>query len=256
MDDFGTGYSSLIALANLPFDVLKIDRSFVTPLDRKGDTLLVSAMTGIAQGRRLQTVGEGIATEGQLAALIGVECDLGQGYLFAKPLEQADLAALVTLEAGFAEIVRRVRLAESGPSVSYLPGVAGPLPPARVLVVEDNPADLQLLRVLLGSAGHQITEVADPRSFMAALREVQPDLVLMDLRLKGTSGFELVEQADELLTMPVVAVTGYPDWVVDHDARSRHFTSVLSKPVEPETLLARLDCLLAGRPRRPAKIPA
>ena len=155
----------------------------------------------------------GVETEGQLAALIGVECDLGQGYLFAKPLEQAELATLVTLEA-------------------------------------------QLLRVLLGSAGHEMTEVTDPVGFMAALREVQPDLVLMDLRLKGTSGFELVEEADTLLTMPVVAVTGYPDWVVDHDARSRHFTSVVSKPVEPGALLARLDGLLAGRPRRPAKIPA
>jgi diguanylate cyclase (GGDEF)-like protein len=118
MDDFGTGYSSLIALANLPFDVLKIDPSFVTPLDGGGDPLLVSAMTWIARGRGLETVGEGIETEGQLAALVAVRCDLGQGYLFAGPLERADLASLARLEAGFAEIVRRVRSATGGPSLA------------------------------------------------------------------------------------------------------------------------------------------
>ena len=109
MDDFGTGYSSMIALSNLPIDVLKIDRSFVTPLDRGGDNLLVSAMTFIAQGRAMETVGEGIETEGQLVALIGAGCDLGQGYLFARPLERDQLQGLADLELRFAERVRQTR---------------------------------------------------------------------------------------------------------------------------------------------------
>jgi len=114
MDDFGTGYSSLIALTNIPLDVLKIDRSFVTPLYPGGDALLVSAMTLIARGRNLETIGEGIETEGQLIELIAAGCDLGQGYLFAKPLEREQLEGLVALESGFADTVRRARLAALG----------------------------------------------------------------------------------------------------------------------------------------------
>ena len=110
MDDFGTGYSSLIALANLPLDVLKIDQSFVSPLDRGGDNVLVSAMTLIAQGRHLETIAEGIETEAQLVALISAGCDLGQGYLFARPLEIDQLAGLAGYEHGFGDVVGRARL--------------------------------------------------------------------------------------------------------------------------------------------------
>ena len=110
MDDFGTGYSSLIALTNIPLDVLKIDRSFVTPLYPGGDALLVSAMTLIARGRSLETIGEGIETEGQLIELIVAGCDLGQGYLLAKPLEREELTSLAAIESGFADTVRRARL--------------------------------------------------------------------------------------------------------------------------------------------------
>jgi EAL domain-containing protein (putative c-di-GMP-specific phosphodiesterase class I) len=140
MDDFGTGYSSLIAVATLPLDVLKIDRSFVTPLEIGGDSLLVSAMTGIARGRGLETIGEGIESITQLAALIAVECDLGQGYLFAKPMEQDQLETLTSIESGFADTVRRVRsclLADSGSL--HRADDARPGEAARILVVEENP---------------------------------------------------------------------------------------------------------------------
>jgi EAL domain-containing protein (putative c-di-GMP-specific phosphodiesterase class I) len=111
MDDFGTGYSSLIALSNLPLDILKIDRSFVAPLDNGGDSLLVSAMTFIAKGRVLETIAEGIETVGQLVALIAAGCDFGQGYLFSKPLEVEQLQGLAPHEPGFAELVHHARLA-------------------------------------------------------------------------------------------------------------------------------------------------
>jgi EAL domain-containing protein (putative c-di-GMP-specific phosphodiesterase class I) len=107
MDDFGTGYSSLVSLANLPFDVLKIDRSFVSPLDQGGDRLLVSAMTLIARGRALETIGEGIETLGQLGALMSVGCELGQGYLFARPLEREQMEDIAAIEPGFGDLVQQ-----------------------------------------------------------------------------------------------------------------------------------------------------
>lgn len=103
MDDFGTGYSSLMALADLPLDVLKIDRSFVIPLD--GGDSLVSAMTTIARGWDLETIAEGIETDAQLVALVAAGCDSGQGYLFSRPLESEQLAGLAPYEFSFAELV-------------------------------------------------------------------------------------------------------------------------------------------------------
>ena len=111
MDDFGTGYSSLLALTSLPFDTLKIDRSFVAPLDASGDRTLVSAVSAIAASRRLLTIAEGVETDDQLAALIGARCDMAQGYLFSRPLERAGMATLTAVESQFGETVRRVRQA-------------------------------------------------------------------------------------------------------------------------------------------------
>lgn len=122
MDDFGTGYSSLIALSNLPLDVLKIDRSFVNQLGEGGDSLLVSAMTLIAQGRNLETVAEGIETEGQLVTLMATGCDLGQGYLFSRPLEAKHLQGLSSSEFHFADAVRQARSATmAAPRASAVP---------------------------------------------------------------------------------------------------------------------------------------
>lgn len=114
MDDFGTGYSSLVALTSLPFNVLKIDRSFVSPLDRGGDRLLLSAIALIARSRQLETIGEGIETATQLTALMAAGCDLGQGYLFAKPLERERLRDLAALESTFGDVVREARAAVLG----------------------------------------------------------------------------------------------------------------------------------------------
>ena len=253
MDDFGTGYSSLIAVATLPLDVLKIDRSFVVPLELSGDSLLVSAMTGIARGRGLETIGEGIETNNQLAALIAAECDLGQGSLFSRPLERDQMESLTALESSFADTIRQARPSLFLDSFAHHRSAPGQVQPARVLVVEENPDDLDLLQRILHGSHHEITGVGDPAAFRAALRDCQPDLVLMGLRFRSTSGFDLVEQSETLLTMPVVAVTGLPEWALRNEPRNSHFAAVIHKPVDPVKLLAQIQSLLAGRPRRPAK---
>ncbi|MGY1813691.1 putative bifunctional diguanylate cyclase/phosphodiesterase [Blastococcus sp. SYSU D00820] len=100
LDDFGTGYSSLAHLRQFTVDVLKIDRSFVAAIE--GDSELPSILRGVIDlGRTLglEILAEGIETEGQLALLRRGRCDLGQGYLFARPLESAD-AELMLLGEG------------------------------------------------------------------------------------------------------------------------------------------------------------
>jgi EAL domain-containing protein (putative c-di-GMP-specific phosphodiesterase class I) len=87
IDDFGTGYSSLAYLQKFPVDSLKIDRSFITGMSHspEGDALLHTLMQ-LGKSLNLQTLAEGIEESGQLTRLQIEECDVGQGFLFARPL--------------------------------------------------------------------------------------------------------------------------------------------------------------------------
>jgi EAL domain-containing protein (putative c-di-GMP-specific phosphodiesterase class I) len=93
MDDFGTGYSSLAYLGNFPFDKIKIDRSFVRDmLVRKDCQTIVRAVVGLARSLGITTIIEGIETKEQLAGAKADGCDEGQGYLFAKPMPEPQVA--------------------------------------------------------------------------------------------------------------------------------------------------------------------
>jgi EAL domain-containing protein (putative c-di-GMP-specific phosphodiesterase class I) len=96
LDDFGTGYSSLSYLKHLPLDTIKIDRSFVAGLDGETDRSIVEAVIGLAHGLRISVVAEGIETEEQFELLRGLGCDVGQGYLFARPLPAAEAGRLLS----------------------------------------------------------------------------------------------------------------------------------------------------------------
>jgi diguanylate cyclase (GGDEF)-like protein/PAS domain S-box-containing protein len=87
LDDFGTGYSSLSYLHRLPVDALKIDRSFVSEVDREAKhAQLVRTIVHFARSAKLAVVGEGVVSPAQLAFLRSLGCDLAQGYYFARPL--------------------------------------------------------------------------------------------------------------------------------------------------------------------------
>jgi len=96
MDDFGTGYSNLAYLQQLPIDVLKIDRSFVTGMLADRDKIaIVRAILSLAQALGMKTTAEGIETNELAQTLAGLGCTYGQGYLFARPLKAADAYALL-----------------------------------------------------------------------------------------------------------------------------------------------------------------
>lgn len=87
LDDFGTGYSSLSYLKRFPLDVIKIDRSFVAGLGTVGhDSAIVDAVLGMSRALGLLAVAEGIEDERQLAHLRARGAEVGQGYLFARPM--------------------------------------------------------------------------------------------------------------------------------------------------------------------------
>ncbi|MGH9050928.1 MAG: bifunctional diguanylate cyclase/phosphodiesterase, partial [Acidimicrobiia bacterium] len=101
VDDFGTGYSSLGLIKHLPVDTIKIDRTFVDGLGQDGgDDTVVRAILGLAQGLGVKTVAEGIEGAAQLEVLRKLDCDLGQGYYFSRPLTAEAVDEL--LHAGLA----------------------------------------------------------------------------------------------------------------------------------------------------------
>ena len=95
IDDFGTGYSSLARLRDMPVDVLKIDRSFVSGVDTDPQNQsIVSAFIELARGLGLTTLAEGIETEGELAFVQERGCVLGQGFLFSKAVPPEEIIAM------------------------------------------------------------------------------------------------------------------------------------------------------------------
>ena len=94
MDDFGTGYSSLSYLRRYDFDLLKIDRSFVSGItENKEDCDLVTATIAMAHSLNLHVVAEGVETAEQLALLDELGCDVAQGYYFSKPVPSLEMMA-------------------------------------------------------------------------------------------------------------------------------------------------------------------
>jgi diguanylate cyclase (GGDEF)-like protein len=96
IDDFGTGYSSLAHLQQFPVDALKIDRSFISGLRRnqEGETI-VHTLVQLGKALSIETFAEGIEQEDELSLLKDEDCDSGQGFLFARPLDPAATEAFL-----------------------------------------------------------------------------------------------------------------------------------------------------------------
>jgi PAS domain S-box-containing protein len=101
IDDFGTGYSSLSQLESLPFDKLKVDRTFTSAMARKRSSRkIVAAVVGLGQSLGLTTVAEGVETIEQAEMLLWLGCDLAQGWLYGEAIaaRELDAAAFDTLQ--------------------------------------------------------------------------------------------------------------------------------------------------------------
>ncbi len=97
IDDFGTGYSSLGYLHRFPLDTLKIDRSFVGRIGEAAENIeIVRTIVSLADNMGMDVVAEGVETLGQLAQLRKLNCQYGQGYLFARPADAASIDAWIS----------------------------------------------------------------------------------------------------------------------------------------------------------------
>ena len=120
LDNFGTGYASLLTLRRLPFDEIKIDRSFVGDIGYDtDDAAIVHSTIDLAHSLGLRVVAEGVEDPATWSTLQGYGCDEAQGWLVSKPLPPGEMGALLAERLP-------APTATKGPAV---PGPAGPLGP-------------------------------------------------------------------------------------------------------------------------------
>jgi len=132
--------------------------------------------------------------------------------------------------------------------------VTGPEPGTRVatklLVVEDNAANLRLATFLLESAGHSVVSATSAEAGLALARDLQPDLIVMDIQLPGMDGLEaiaLLKLGESTRSIPVVALTAMAMKGDEQRIRQAGFTAYVAKPLRYEELLATVERELAAR---------
>lgn len=130
IDDFGTGYSSLAHLQRFPVDALKIDRSFIAGLrhNQEGETL-IRTLVQLGKALSIETFAEGIEQQQELSLLRDEDCDTGQGFLFARPLDTAATETFLNDWAG--DVDPESELAATAiPVVAPVPALSPALTPA------------------------------------------------------------------------------------------------------------------------------
>lgn len=118
---------------------------------------------------------------------------------------------------------------------------------ARILIVEDNPQNLELMRYLLAAFGHEVLTARDGAEAAEVLRSDRPDLILCDIQMPRMDGYELVawiRSRADLASVPVVAVTAFA-MVGDRERiLGAGFDGYLSKPIAPETFVGQACAFL------------
>src|SRR6516164_3965678 len=119
----------------------------------------------------------------------------------------------------------------------------------RILVVEDNEDNRQIIRDLLTSVGYELIEAADGMEGVAMAQHHRPDLILMDVQLPVMDGYEATRQirtVPELADVPIIAVTSYALSGDEAKTREAGCDGYVAKPFSPRQLLAKLREFLPG----------
>ena len=119
IDDFGTGYSSLSYLQKLPFDTVKVDRSFIRELQSGAESVeIVRTIVDLARSLGMQVVAEGVETGDQLNTLAGLGCNVGQGFYFSKPVSSQTTSALIQERSEIRRAFGRLESSAQGPETT------------------------------------------------------------------------------------------------------------------------------------------
>jgi diguanylate cyclase (GGDEF)-like protein len=176
LDDFGTGYSNMQYLTRLPIDTLKLDGSFVRDITSDpGKLAIAEAIISMAHRLALRVVAEMTETEGQIALLGTLHCDLAQGYYFSKPLTPAQCRDL--LRAGRVALPARMH---RRPDVRT------------VLVLDDNAVVTTALAEQLRARGYRVLVANHVRDAFELLARHDVDVVMSDQCMPDTTGVDFL----------------------------------------------------------------
>ena len=129
---------------------------------------------------------------------------------------------------------------------------------ARILIAEDHPPSLELMRYLLGASGYTTIAATDGRQAIELARQERPDVIICDLQMPDVNGYEVVrelKQDPDLRAIPLLAVTALSMLGDCEDILKAGFDGYFSKPIEPENFVAGIEqfipaVLRAGRKQR------
>jgi diguanylate cyclase (GGDEF)-like protein/PAS domain S-box-containing protein len=225
LDDFGTGYSSLAYLGRFPFDVLKIDRSFVLGVVTDPDAATI-AMTiiDLAHRMRLKVVAEGVETEAQRGFFSKNGCDQMQGFLFSKPLPAAALTELR---------LSGKMLAMDTPDEQVR---------KTILLVDDEPSILSSLRRLLRPDGYRVLTAASGAEALELAAQHDVQVVLTDQRMPQMTGTELLHRMCVIAPDTVrMVLSGYTDLdTITQAVNEGDIFKFMTKPWDDDQLRANI----------------
>lgn len=124
----------------------------------------------------------------------------------------------------------------------------------RILVIDDNPTNAKLARLMLQAEGYDVRTVTDAENALAMLDDYEPCLVLMDIQLPGMNGLELtrrIKSSERFRHLPILALTAYAMAGDEARALDAGCDGFISKPVDTTTLPGAVASILGNRPARP-----
>ena len=241
IDDFGTGYSSLGYLATLPVNAVKIDRQFVIPMisDHRREAI-VRATIALAHDLGFEAVAEGVEDRETWDLLAALGCDVAQGFHIARPMPPSEVLAWLDAWDPTKDIVRkpegtRARIRAYGPPSAR-----------RVLVADDEPAIVEMIRDILEEYGFRVVTAANGSEALRLVEEEEPEVVLLDMNMPVLDGEGFVNAIRERgLRVPIVVMTAGSSakrWAAQLGAEA-----YLSKPFELSNLLDITNRVAAGQ---------
>ena len=240
IDDFGTGYSSLSYLNQLPLDEVKIDRSFISRLQRDPQTLsIVRAAVELSHALGLDAVAEGVEDQATLERLMLMGCDRAQGYFIARPMP-AD-AVLPWLQR---HLPTPTVVASPLAALAATATVHDANRPPTVLIVDDEHSLRVATHRILASQGFNVLHAATASEALRVFTEQRGaiDLVVADIFLTDQRGSELAARLREMHpNVKFLFVSGDPT-----ASALINNAPFLAKPFSKQQLIDRVDAVLVA----------
>jgi len=240
LDDFGTGYSSLSYLKRLPFNRVKIDRSFITDVTRSvEDATIALAIIAIARSLKLTSVAEGVETGAQLNFLAKNHCDEMQGFYFSPPVDPDTFASFLREHRKLAALPTETTENRS------------------VLVVDDEQSICRALTRLLRRDGYRILTANSGEKALDLLALHRVQVIISDQRMPGMTGTEFLDKVKSLYPDTIrVILSGYTDLNVITESVNRGAVfRFLTKPWNDDDLRAQIRDAFIQHQRQNAMPP-